>query len=222
MSKSPQATNRTAGLYGLPSGLIRIDWRDKPNMMHDGLTRTPRLDGTDARSQSPVIAAVRRPDRRDTAPWSSSILAFFIQGFALYGASYHASPHAIAASPADISPAKAGALQPEEISWRARRRAMAIVSSAMHSGVAQLEDGINRAAPGSETASEAASSDTDRSNGGSWPWHSLATRWAQWRRERKIKKALAALVEPDRRTSRNFGIPHRYRIEQVTEYRRDC
>jgi hypothetical protein len=214
MSKSPQSANRVTRLYGLPGRSLRVDRRD---IGHDGLTRAPRLDGTD------VMPA--RLDRQDTTPWSSSILAFFMEGFALYGASYHASPYAIAASPADRSRAEASAPQPEESSWRARRRAMAIVFSATHSGVAEPEGDINRAAPGSETASGDTSFDTDRSNGRSWltkPWQAIAGRWAQGRREREIKKAFAALVEPDRRASRNFGIPHRSAIEQVARYRRDC
>jgi hypothetical protein len=175
--------------------------------------------------QPSVMVAAARPDRQDTTPWSSSILAFFMEGFALYGASYHASPHSIAASPADTSRAEASAPQPEESSWHARRRGMAIVSSAMHSGVAEPEDDIHRAAPGSETASGVTWFDADRSNGRNWltkPWHAITGRWAQGRREREIKKAFAALVEPDRRASRNFGIPHRSRIEELTRYRRDC
>lgn len=91
--------------------------------------------------------------------------------------------------------------------------------------VTELEDDIDRAAPGSETASGDTSFDAGRLNGRSWPtkrWHAIAGRWAQGRREREIKKAFAALVEADRRASRNFGIPHRSRIEQVARYRRDC
>jgi hypothetical protein len=70
--------------------------------MHDELTRAPGLDGTDARSQPSVMAAVTRRDRRDTRLWWPSILAFFMEGFALYGASYHVYPHGPAASPGDI------------------------------------------------------------------------------------------------------------------------
>jgi hypothetical protein len=189
MSKSPQTANRVTRLYDLPSRSLPVDPRDRRDIGHDGLKRAPRLDGAD------VMPA--RLDRQDTTPWPSSILAFFIEGFALYAAFF----------------------------WHARRRAMAIVSSAMYSGVAELEDDINRAAPGSETASGHTSFDAGRSNGRSWltkRWHAIAGRWAQGRREREIKKAFAALVEADRRTSRNFGIPHRSRIEQVARYRRDC
>jgi hypothetical protein len=208
MSKSPQSANRVTRLRGLPSRSLCVDPRDRRDIGHDG---------TDVR---PV-----RLDRQNTTPWSSSILAFFMEGFALHGASYHASPQAIAASFADTSRAEASAPQPEENSWRARRGAMAIVSSAMHSRVAELEGDINRAAPGSATASGDTSFDADRSNGRSWltkPWQAIAARWPQGRREREIKKAFAALMEPDRRASRNFGIPHRSGIKQVARYRRDC
>jgi hypothetical protein len=224
MSKSPQAASRVTRLYDLPSRSLRDNPRDRPDMMHDGLTRLPRLDGTDARSQPSVMAAVRRRDRLDTTPWSSPILAFFMEGFALYGASYHAYPHAPAASPAEPSATGVRAREPEEISWRARRRAMAIVASAMDSGVAEFKGEINRAGLGSETASGDILFDTARSNRWNWlvrPWRAIAGRLARRRREREIKKAVAALVEPDRRASRNFGIPKRAGIEQVTGYRRD-
>jgi hypothetical protein len=224
MSKSPQAASRVVRLYDLPGRSLRVNPRDRPNMMHDGLTRSPRLDGTEARLTPSVMAAVRRPDRQDTTPWSSSILAFFMEGFALYGASYHAYPHEPAASPVEPSATRARAPEPEEISWRARRRAMAIVASAMHSGVAEFEDKINQAAPGSETASGDILLETDRSNRWNWllrPWHAIASRSARWGRERDIKKTVATLVEPDRRASRNFGIPHRSAIELVTRRRRD-
>ena len=212
MSKSPQTAKRVAGLYDLPNRSLPVDPRDRRDIGHDGLKRAPRLDGADV-----------MPARLDL--WPSSILAFFMEGFALYAASYHASPHAIAASPADTSRAEASAPQQEEVSWHARRRAMAIVSSAMYSGVAELEDDINRAAPESETASGDTSFDAGRSNGRSWltkAWHAIAGRWAQGRREREIKKAFAAVMEADRRASRNFGIPHRSPIEEVARYRRDC
>src|SRR5260370_35855205 len=101
---------------------------------------------------------------------------------------------------------------------------MAIVFSAMHSGVAELEGDINRAAPGSETASGDTSFDVDRSNGRSWltkPWQAITARWAQGRRQREIKTTFAALLEPDRRPSRTIVILHRARFEEIASYRRD-
>jgi hypothetical protein len=225
MSKSPQEASRVTRLYDLPSRSLRVNPRDRPNMMYDGLTWAPKLDGTDAKSQSSVMAAVRRRDRQDTTPWSSPIFAFFMEGFALYGASYHAYPHATPAPPVEPFATRVRAPEPAEISWRARRRAMAIVASAMRSGVAEVEDDISRTGPASETAYADILFDTGRSSRRGWltrSWRAIAGRWARRRREREIKKAIAALVEPDRRASRNFGIPNRSAIEQVTRCRRDC
>jgi hypothetical protein len=89
----------------------------------------------------------------------------------------------------------------------------------------ELEDDADQAGPGSEAASGNASFITDRSNRGNWltkPWNAIASRWAQRRREREIKKAIAALAESDGKASRNFGIPNRSRVEQVARYRHDC
>jgi hypothetical protein len=222
MSKLYQTANRVTRLNDLPGRSLRVASRDRPNMMHDGLTPAPRLDGTDAGSQP---YAMRRRDRQDTMSWSSPILSFLIDGFGWYGASYHAYPHATAGSPVEPSETRVRAPEPAEISWRERRRAMAIVGSAMHSGVAEIEDDINRAGPASETASGDILFDTDRPSRRGWltgPWRAIAGRWARWRRKREIKKAIAALVEPVRRASRNFGIPNRSAIEQVTRCRHDC
>jgi uncharacterized protein YjiS (DUF1127 family) len=46
--------------------------------------------------------------------------------------------------------------------------------------------------------------------------------WAQWRREREIKRAISALKEFDDRTLRDMGIPGRSSIEHVVRYCRDC
>jgi len=46
--------------------------------------------------------------------------------------------------------------------------------------------------------------------------------WAHWRREREIKKAVAALAQFDDRSLRDMGISSRSEIEQVVRYCRDC
>jgi uncharacterized protein YjiS (DUF1127 family) len=51
---------------------------------------------------------------------------------------------------------------------------------------------------------------------------SLRTLLARGRRERDIKKAVAALAKLDDRTLRDIGIPQRSQIEQVVRYCRDC
>jgi len=125
MPNSSKSANPVTRLYSVPSHALRVDLRDRGDIVHEGLMRATRLDGADVRS-SP--SAMTRPDRPTSAPWSSSILAFFMEGFALYGASYCGSPHVIAASAVGSPPTQASAAQPKVISWRGRRRAMAIVS----------------------------------------------------------------------------------------------
>ena len=131
MPNSSKSANRVTRRYSIPSDVFRVDLRDRCDIVHEGLTRSPRLHGADVRS-SP--SAMTRPDRPNTAPWSSSILAFLMEGFALFGASYCGSPHAIAASAVGSPPTQASAAQPEEISWRERRKAMAIVSVSDRAG----------------------------------------------------------------------------------------
>lgn len=59
----------------------------------------------------------------------------------------------------------------------------------------------------------------------SWPGSlaaTIAARWTHWRREREIKRAVAALSQYDDRTLRDMGICGRADIEQVVRYCRDC
>jgi uncharacterized protein YjiS (DUF1127 family) len=49
-----------------------------------------------------------------------------------------------------------------------------------------------------------------------------ATFWADWRREREIKKAVEALAQFDDRTLRDMGISSRSEIEQAVRYCHDC
>jgi hypothetical protein len=152
MSNSPKSANSVTRLYGVPGRALDVGLRDRRDIVHDGLMRAPRLDGADVRPRPSVMPAMMRPDRQDSASWSSPILAFFMEGFALYGASYCGSRHAM--SPADTSAAAASAPEPEESSWRARRRAMAIVSSAMRSGPTEVGEDANRAWPGPDRDAE--------------------------------------------------------------------
>src|SRR5258708_25775586 len=88
MPNSPKSANRVTRLYSVPSHTLRVDWRDRRYIEHEGLTRAPRLDGAEVRASS---AAMTRPDGQPTAgPWSA-VRAFFLEGFALYCASYCAA-----------------------------------------------------------------------------------------------------------------------------------
>jgi uncharacterized protein YjiS (DUF1127 family) len=53
-------------------------------------------------------------------------------------------------------------------------------------------------------------------------WNLTAAFWANWRREREIKKAVCALAEFDDRTLRDMGIRQRSEIEQTVRHGRDC
>jgi uncharacterized protein YjiS (DUF1127 family) len=50
----------------------------------------------------------------------------------------------------------------------------------------------------------------------------VATLWIHGRREREIRKSVAALAKLDDRTLRDIGIPQRSLIEQAVRYCRDC
>ena len=52
-------------------------------------------------------------------------------------------------------------------------------------------------------------------------WRGIASRRAKWRREREIRKAVAALTEYDDRLLRDMGFPHRSQIEQIVRNGRD-
>jgi uncharacterized protein YjiS (DUF1127 family) len=60
-----------------------------------------------------------------------------------------------------------------------------------------------------------------------WSWlgslaEMIVTLWTYWRREREIRRAVAALAEYDDRTLRDLGICGRSDIERVVRYCGDC
>jgi hypothetical protein len=142
MSNSPKSANSITRLYSVPNRALGVGSRDKPDIVHDGLMRAPGLDGANVRSR---LSAMTRPDRRDSAPWWSSILTFFMEGFALYGASYCAFPHVIATSRLESSPTQANDPPPEAPPWRERRRAIIVVSSSTRSEAREAADDPHRA-----------------------------------------------------------------------------
>ncbi len=132
--------------------------------------------------------------------------------------------------------ADARATQSEKSSWREGRKSIYLVSSSTNAGMTSPESeipgdqiGLGSATPIStdHQAEDCASPslDTDRSNHRHWlrkPWSAAADRWTQWRREREIKRAVAALEKFDDQTLRDIGIPDRSEIERVIRYCRDC
>lgn len=232
MLSSSESANGVARRHSIPSRELCFDLRNNSSATHEKMAS--RL--ADVNSPLAVMPLMPRADRQNTAS-RSSIFTFFMEGFALYGASlgpYGAFLRATATSPGKICPTEASAPQPKEMSSRERDRFIVIVSSNPEVTGYEPENDIDRYRRRSGAPSEntglaesygSRSFDTDRPNHRNWltkPWISIASRWAHWRREREIKKAVAALAEFDDRTLRDMGIPHRSEIEQVVRYCRDC
>jgi uncharacterized protein YjiS (DUF1127 family) len=230
MSNSFKSVNKAVRLNSVPSAELRFDTRDSRGTAQARLRRVPRSDGAEANSHPAALPTTTRED----APWSP-VVAFFMEGFALYGASYCASLGPIATRPIEARPTEAHAGQPKRLSVRERRGSIAIAYSSIgrEPAGAELENEANQAGPESDVPSEDAGiarfyiwpSSTDGSNRRNWltrPLATIASRWAHWRREREIKRTVAALVELDDRTLRDAGIPCRSEIEQAVRYGRDC
>jgi hypothetical protein len=212
MLNSSESVNGVARQYNVPGRELRVDWCDdssaaRENLVQAARAKAPRLGLAEVNSPPPVT----RADHRNTALWSS-ILTLFTEGFALYGASYGGSLHAIAMSSVEPCPAEASAPQPKEISSRERRKSIYLISPLARLDLSGLgvtapdrEGDADRIAFGSGLRSAtgslagrpgSASLDADRSNHRNWrtkAWAAIASRWARWDREREIKKGCGCL-----------------------------
>ena len=136
MLNSPESLNGVARRYSVPSRELRIALRDNSSPTHENLARAPRLDLVDVKSPPVIMPTMTRADRQETAPWSP-LFTSFIEGFALYGASYGcygALLNAIATSSVESCPTEASTPQPEEISPCERRKFISLVSPAASPG----------------------------------------------------------------------------------------
>ena len=156
------------------------------------------------------------------AIWQS-VLGFFLEGFALYGASLHwVATTAVTAIASEVD-----ARERQKLARSERQKSISLVSPAARAEttILEREDAIDRTAFGTRMpstrdsfASPAREVDRYRFVHPSWLamiWRAIASPWAKWRREREIKKAVVALAELDNRTLRDMGIPHRSQIEQI-------
>lgn len=135
-------------------------------------------------------------------------LALVVEGFAVYGASLHAT----AASPVQEILADA------EVS---RRRAAGGQQSLAASG-----SGGSLASENSRTIDLTRGTWADARPPRRWSWlnsigESAVTLWTHWHQERQIKRAVATLAQCDDRTLRDLGIWGRSDIERVVRYGRD-
>jgi uncharacterized protein YjiS (DUF1127 family) len=204
--------------YSGPEQTSHVAPRDRRDIPGERLT--PSAENSRSETNSFQATAMDRPD------WPP-VYWFFLEGFALYGASLHGlTTGAVAASSG-----KAGVWQSLARWWRERRKSISLVSSSARAELAVLEseDAIERTAFGSGMLStkDAATREADRyrfvhPGWLSMIWRAIASRWAKRRREREITKAVAALQEYDDRLLRDLGIPHRSLIEQIVRDGRDC
>jgi uncharacterized protein YjiS (DUF1127 family) len=138
------------------------------------------------------------------AIWQS-VLGFFLEGFALYGASLHwVATTAVTAIASEVD---------------ARQR-----ESLPAADDRNLSRSLRTPSTKGGFASPARQVDRYRFIHPGWPamiWRAIAGGWTRWRREREIKKAVAALAELDNRMLRDMGIPHSSQIERVVRYGRD-
>ena len=174
------------------------------------------------------ISEARPATGQADAIWQS-VLWFCLEGFAVYGASFHG----LATTAVTTITSEVGAQRPQVLPRRERRKSISLVSSSACAEITVLEreDVIDRTAFGTRMPSttdgfvySARQVDRHRLVHPGWLamiWRATASRWAKWRREREVKEAVVALAQYDERTLRDMGIPHRSQIEQIVRNGRD-
>jgi uncharacterized protein YjiS (DUF1127 family) len=193
--------NRFVGLHPRKSTAVRAVLSDD-----SGIARQTPAARPDLPEASP--AAISTIARAGTAPTSLfwSVLASFTEGFGAYGVALYPT--------ADI---------PLQAILVARRESL------QHHGGRELTSSGHEHEAGllSENIQLRSGSARDARP----PWHrnflalihgTAAAPWARWRREREIKRAVAALAQFDDRTLRDMGIAGRSEIEHVVRYCHDC
>ncbi|MHC2621310.1 uncharacterized protein YjiS (DUF1127 family) [Bradyrhizobium huanghuaihaiense] len=188
-----------------PGGQGRVAWSDGRGMARLGPDRTTRLGHAETRSPPTLQAA---------APGSQvslfrSVAFAFMEGFALYGAALHPSAsmpvHAILAARREWEP------YPEA-----------------DEPAKPVPDGDGR---GPCSSGNVVKFDRvlppDVQPERRWSWlrsagETLTVLLAHLRREREIRRAVAALTELDDRTLRDLGIRGRSDVERMVRYCRDC
>jgi hypothetical protein len=207
--------------HSSPEQASRATPRDRRDIPAERLTPAAEISKAEANLLPETRPAMAQPDAiRPLVYW------FFLEGFALYGASVHwLATRALRAIIGEV-----GARRPPELSWRKRRKSISLVSSAARAEMAVLESegAVDRRAFGSGTSStrDAAAREFDRYRfvHPGWLnriWRAIASRWANWRREREINKIITAVAEYDDRMLRDMGFSNRSQIEQIVRNSRN-
>lgn len=160
-----------------------------------------------AYSKSPPVVPFEQMEAPATGWWWAA-MAFFMEGFALYGASLY--PSAV--------------FTLEEASLPANVHQARLVDSqraiAQGQGVSPALNGSNVIAPGLAAWTE--QPQRDRGDWLAGLGEKIVAVWTRWRREQEIRTAIRALAEYDDRTLRDLGIQGRADIERMVRYCRDC
>jgi hypothetical protein len=204
-----------------PEQVSRGAPRDRRDIPAERLTPAAEISQAEAGLPPETRPAMAQPDAI-----TPLVYWFFLEGFALYGASVHG----VATSALTAITGEVAARQPPELSWRKRRKSISLVSSAARADMAVLESegADDRRAFGSGMPSTrgAAAGEFDRYRfvHPGWlnrTWRAIASRWANWRREREINKIITAVAEYDDRMLRDMGFSSRSQIEQIVRNGRD-
>jgi hypothetical protein len=211
-----------------PSSDVRFVPIEKNGIAHK---QAPRSGLSPANSLPAAMPATAHADREKIDIWSWMI-ASFIEGFALYGASFHGA----ATFALDPHPAKTDPMPLEGNRFHGQRRHISLVASSAGLGEKspQFEGRTGPAAPGlgkpsttDGTAGLQGLTAPELAQPNRWHWFTsclriMASLWTHRRRERRIKKSVAALANLDDQTLRDMGIPDRSQIEQAVRYCHDC
>jgi uncharacterized protein YjiS (DUF1127 family) len=156
-------------------------------------------------SSRPVVP-VAEADHPAVDFWWTA-LAFVVEGFAVYGASLHPTlpVHEL------LADAKVHRQRP---------------AGGQQSATAYANGG-SQPSENSDVVELTRATWTDARPARHWNWltslgETVATLWTRWRRERQIKRGIAALAQYDDRSLLDLGICGRSDIERVVRYGRDC
>ena len=212
MLNSPDSMTASVTRHGFSRQALRVESFGKSGLASREFQNAPRSHPGEA-----------DPPRAGSDTIWSALFWSALEGFALYGASLHG----IVTLGDMPKTGETGAEPPQTLSWRERRKSIALVPSPANAQATPLksENTIDRTAvrsqlPGARDHHVILAPDRP----GRWrgAWRGIANRWAKWRREREISEAVEALRQFDDRTLRDMGIPHRSLIEQTVRYGRDC
>jgi hypothetical protein len=205
------------GRHSSPEHTSRVAPLDSRDVPAGRLMPTAEISNADLLPET-------RPAMAQPDPIWPSLFWFFLEGFALYGASLHG----LATTVVTAISSEPGARRPQEPPQRPQGKSISLGSSSARAEltVMEREVAIETRMPSTRDGlpSPAREVDRYRSVHPFWLamiWRGIASRRAKRRREREVKEAVAPLEQYDDRTPRDMGIPHRSQIEQIVRYGRD-